>query len=153
MKNNIINILNNKNVNYNFIVNYYFDAGIILKGWEIKSIRSKNISLNNSYIFIKNYEIFLKGLNIQSNFYNNIKYNFDKKYKLLLNKKEIKKINSDINIKGYTAVVLSIFLKNHLCKIKIGIVKGKKKYDKREFLKKNKWKIDKLRYLKNINKN
>lgn len=151
-KNKINNILCNNNINYNFFIKYYFNAGIVLKGWEIKSIRSKNISLNNSYIFIKNYEIFLKGINIQPIHYCNIKFNNSKKFKLLLNKNEIYKIYDYIIIKGYTAILVSIFIKNHLCKVKIGIAKGKKKYDKRNSLKFNQWKINKLNYLKKINK-
>jgi len=110
-------------------------AGIVLKGSEIKSIRLGKISLSGSYCFINNNEIFVKGMDITINDKSNYKLNHDptRDKKLLMNKKEIIELFESVSQKGLTIMPLEVFINDSgLIKLKIGLGKGKKNYDKRE---------------------
>ncbi len=149
-------VIFNKYSKYNFDIIHKFIGGIILKGWEVKSIRKNNINIKNNYIKIdKNNNINLIGLQI--NPLDNIKFDKNKilknrKIKILLKKKEINFIINKIKKKKYTLILISLILKNPKFKTLLGLVKGKKKYDKKEEIKKKEWNIKKNRILKkNIN--
>lgn len=126
----------NKKARFNYFISDEIEAGIVLEGSEVKSIRCGNVSLNESFVIIKNGEIFLKNAYIKA---------YDKagvfipdsrrNRKLLLNKQEILKLEKKIEVQGYTIVPLKIYLNGNLVKVQIGVGKGKKLYDKRESLK------------------
>ncbi len=126
----------NKKANYNYVITETFEAGIVLKGTEIKSIRLKQINITDSFVQIRNDEAFLYGTNINIFKYGN-QFNHDpfRTRKLLLHKKEIKKINKIINQKGKAIIPLKVYLKHGFVKILIGIGTGKNKIDKRETIK------------------
>ena len=129
-------ILNKKAYHDYFIENIY-EAGIVLMGTEIKSIRKGNCNIKDCYGIIKNHEVYLLNMYIGQYKEGNI-FNHDERRsrKLLLHKKEIKKIKEKINVEGKTIVPLKLYMKNGKAKILIAIAKGKKLYDKRETIKK-----------------
>ncbi len=130
-------IQTNKKAYFEYFIEDTFTAGIVLKGSEVKSIKSGHISINESYVSIKNNEVFIKNCYIKaySNAHTATKIDEKCERKLLLNKSEIEKIRKKTEVKGYTIIPLKVFLKNNLVKIEIGICKGKKLYDKRETIK------------------
>ena len=126
----------NRQARHNYIVNETIEAGIVLSGTEIKSIRNGKCNIKDSYAIIKNYEVFLLNAHIDLYEQGNI-FNHEEKRtrKLLLHKKEILKLNNKVTLDGYTLIPLRIYFKNGLAKVEIGICKGKKNYDKKEALK------------------
>ena len=126
-------ISTNRTAFHNFLIFDKFIAGIVLKGTEIKSVRKNLINLKDSFAKIEDNEAFLYGMHIstyeQGNRYN---HKPDRIRKLLLNKKEILKIQEKVKKEGYTIVPLELFLTNGFAKIEIALAKGKKLYDKRE---------------------
>ncbi len=143
-------IIKNKKVYYNYIIKKKFTAGILLKGWEVKSIKKKNINIENSYVKIeKNNNIYIIGFKIKPLINNiNIFKKKNRKIKILLKKKEINYLYKKNKIKGFTIIVISLILKKPWYKIIIGLSKGKKKYNKKNFILNKEWKKK-----KNINKN
>ena len=129
--------IKNKKASFEFFFIETFTAGIVLTGTEIKSIRAGKASLVDSFCFINNGEIWVKGMNISPYFYgsyNNHEAKRDRK--LLLTKKEISKLTSATKQTGYTIIPILVFIDNHgRAKMDIDLCKGKKEYDKRETLK------------------
>lgn len=130
-------ISNNKSVYHNYFVEDTIEAGIVLTGTEIKSIRLGKVSINDAYCDFKNKEILIVNMHIslydKGNIFN---HNPLRDRKLLLHKKEIIKLEYLQSKSGYTIIPLKVLIKNGLCKIEIGLCKGKKLYDKREAEKK-----------------
>ncbi|MDO5717859.1 MAG: SsrA-binding protein SmpB [Tissierellia bacterium] len=126
-------IANNKKARHEYFIEEVFEAGIVLKGTEVKSIRQGKVSIKESYCMIENFEAFIYNMHISPYEHGNI-YNEDpiRKRKLLLNKREIKKIHGKVTTAGYALVPLSINIRDGLVKVDIAIGKGKKLYDKRE---------------------
>ena len=118
---------------HNYTINDKLEAGIVLTGTEIKSIRVGKVNLKDSYVTIKNGEAFIFGMHISPYEHGNI-FNKDplRTRKLLLNRKEIHKLLGLISQKGMTLVPIQLYFKNSFVKLEIGIGKGKKLYDKRE---------------------
>lgn len=133
----IKNIAKNPTAKHNYIITDTIEAGIVLTGTEIKSIRNGKVNLKDSYAGIKNGEIYIYSMHISPYEHGNI-FNKDplRDRKLLLNKREIYKLSGLISQKGYTLVPISLYFKNAIVKVELGIGKGKKLYDKREDLKK-----------------
>lgn len=133
----IKNISKNPIAKHNYTVIDTIEAGIVLTGTEIKSIRNGKVNLKDSYAGIKNGEAYIYSMHIspyeQGNIFNK---NPLRDRKLLLNKREIYKLAGLITQKGYTLVPISLYFKNSIVKVELGIGKGKKLYDKREDLKK-----------------
>lgn len=127
----------NKKARFDYFIEDEYEAGIVLKGTEIKSIRKGSANLKDSYAIIRNDEIFLLNMFI-SPYSEGNRFNHEetRTRKLLLNKKEIKKIKNKLEIEGYTLVPIKLYFKNNKAKILLGIAKGKKNYDKRETIKK-----------------
>ena len=126
----------NRQATYNYFVESTYEAGLVLTGTEIKSIRNGKCNLKDSYVIIKNKEAYL--LNTHIALYDKGKiFNHDEKRtrKLLLHKKEILKLGDKVNTQGYTIIPLKIYFVNGKAKILIGLCKGKKNYDKKETLK------------------
>lgn len=133
----IKNIAKNPVAGHNYIITDTLEAGIVLTGTEIKSIRNGKVNLKDSYAGIKNGEAYIYSMHISPYEQGNI-FNKDplRDRKLLLNKREIFRLSGLINQKGYTLVPISLYFKNNIVKLELGIGKGKKLYDKREDLKK-----------------
>lgn len=126
----------NRQATFNYFVEDTYEAGIVLKGTEIKSIRAGKCNIKDSYAIIKNNEVYLLNTHISPYTEGNI-FNHEetRTRKLLLNKKEILKLNNKLNIEGYTLVPLKIYFVKGRAKVLIGVCKGKKNYDKRESIK------------------
>jgi len=119
----------NKRAEFQYEIFDKYEAGIVLTGQEVKSVREGKVAFSDSYVEANTLELYLIGFNIS--LYLNSKANPDRRRKLLLHRVEINKIIGKINEKGYTVVPLSIYLKKNLVKLSIGLAKGKTKYDKR----------------------
>ncbi len=143
MKKDIVSIINKK-AKFNFFIENEYTAGIVLTGSEIKSIRKRNVSISDSFCeFNDNDELFISKMYIKE--YQNSTYNRNSltKRKLLLNKKELKKLRKKITDVGLTIIPLKLFINDSgLAKIKIALAKGKKMYDKRQSLKDKELKRD-----------
>lgn len=129
--------IKNKKAYFNYFVETELEAGIVLVGTEIKSIRKGSVDLSDSYIRIKNNEAFIINMFIDK--YNEgsiFNHESTRERKLLLHKKEIKKIYESVSKDGYSLIPLKLYLKDGKAKILIGLCKGKKLYDKRESIKK-----------------
>lgn len=128
-------IAKNPTAYHNYNIENKLEAGIVLYGTEIKSIRNGKANLKDSYANIKNGEVFVYGMHISPYEHGNI-FNQDplRARKLLLNKKEINKLIGLINQKGYSLIPLNMYFKGNLVKLELGIGKGKKLYDKRQDL-------------------
>lgn len=128
-------ISNNKKAFHDYIILEKYIAGIVLTGTEIKSIRSGGINLKDSFAKIENGEVFLYNAHISPyNQGNRFNHNPDRVRKLLLNKREILKIDIKVKKDGVTIVPLELFLSKGFAKLELGLGKGKKLYDKRETL-------------------
>ena len=125
-------IANNPTAKHNYTIENTIEAGIVLTGTEIKSIRNGKVNLKDSYANIKNGEVFIYGMHISPYEHGNI-FNKDplRTRKLLLTKKEIMKLYGQIKQKGVSLVPMSLYFSGNFLKIELGIGKGKKLYDKR----------------------
>ena len=146
-------IVINKNASRNYSFSQTFEAGIVLQGWEVKSLRAGKVDVKDSYVkFIRN-EAWIIGLMIDppsSLKLENVDAN--KTRKLLLNRRELKLIQDSIQKKGMTCILRKLYWKNNLVKGDISIGKGKKTFDLREDIKQRDWKREKARVLKNSSK-
>ena len=126
----------NKKARFEFFILETFEAGLVLKGTEIKSVRSGQISLQEAYVRTNGAEIWLIGAHIAP-YEHASAFQHDPKRdrKLLMHKKEIRKLYDDVRIKGMTLVPIRVYLKGGRAKLEIGLAKGKKQYDKRESIK------------------
>lgn len=126
-------IAQNKKAYHDFFIEEVFEAGIVLVGTEVKSMRAGKCSLKESFIRIEHNEAFIYNMHISPYEQGNI-FNKDplRTKKLLLHKKEINKLFGAVTKEGYTIVPLRVYLKNSLVKVDIGLAKGKKIYDKRQ---------------------
>lgn len=129
--------INNRKAKHDYEIIDTIESGIVLTGTEIKSVRNGQVQLKDSYAIIKDDEVFLLNTHISEYKEGNI-FNHDetRTRKLLLHKKEIKKLKEKVNVDGFTIVPLKMYFKNQYIKVLIGIGKGKKNYDKREAIKK-----------------
>ncbi|RKO63194.1 SsrA-binding protein SmpB [Caldibacillus debilis] len=136
-------IAQNKKAHHDYFIEETYEAGIVLQGTEIKSIRAGKVNLKDSYAKIENGEVFLHQMHI-SPYEQGNRFNHDplRTRKLLLRRKEINKLIGLTKEQGYSLVPLKIYLKNGFAKITLALAKGKKKYDKREELKKREAKRD-----------
>ena len=126
-------ILVNKKASFNYFLSDYLEAGLVLSGTEIKSIKAHNVSLNDAYVIFKNGEAFILNMNIKEYEKGTI-FNHDplRTRKLLMNKREILKYEQKCIKDGYTVVPTKLYLKKGMAKIEIALAKGKKLYDKRQ---------------------
>lgn len=143
----------NKKAQYNYDIKEELEAGIVLFGWEMKSIRQKKVNINNNYISMFSHEYYLLGSHFQplSTISKDVICDPMRNKKLLLHKNQIDYLTTKTNHAGYTIIGISLFWKKNWCKLKIGIVKGKKRFDKREQKKQHIWEISKNQIMKNSN--
>lgn len=142
--------IRNRSAFHEFFIDNKYEAGMVLLGTEVKSIRNGKVSFNDSYCLIHKGEIWIKSLHIAEYSHGNIN-NHDpmRDRKLLLQKREIKKIESKLKEKGYTLVPLRIFFNEKaLVKMEIGLAKGKKLHDKRESIRQKDVEREMKRHLK-----
>ena len=129
-------ITTNKKAHFNYDIKTKYLAGILITGTEIKSIREKSCSLNESFCYIKDNEIFIKNMYVKKYEYgslNNHEENRDRK--LLLTKQEINKISKKVNEKGFSLIPIKVLIVKGWAKVEVGVGKGKKIYDKKEKVK------------------
>lgn len=150
MKESIKQIANNKKAYHDYFVLEEYEAGIELAGTEVKSMRLGQCSVKESWINIHDGEVFINGMHVNPYEKGNI-FNKDplRVRKLLLHKTEIRKLGQKLQEKGLTLIPLSVYFKGSLVKVKVGLCKGKKLYDKRETLARKDQKRDIERELKN----
>ena len=126
-------VAKNPNARHNYTIEDTYEAGIVLTGTEIKSIRKGKVNLKDSYANIKNGEVFIYGMHISPYEHGNI-FNKDplRTRKLLLNRREINKLIGLMQQKGFSLVPISLYFNGNFLKIELGVGKGKKLYDKRQ---------------------
>ena len=148
-KNNGIKIVcNNRKASFNYFFHEFFEAGIVLKGSEVKALRDGKANITDAYANDSNGEIYLINSHIplyKESSYNN--HNPRDMRKLLLNKKEINKVIGKINREGLTIVPTKLYFKKGKAKVELAVAKGKKLYDKRNVKKKKSWEREQARIL------
>ncbi len=146
-------ICNNKKAFHDFFIEEKLEAGMVLTGTEVKSLRMGKANLNDSFALVRNGEAFLNNLHISPyDFGNRENHDPDRMRKLLLHKNEITRLFSKIREQGYSLVPLRLYFKNGMVKVEMGLAKGKKLYDKREDLKKKDQKREMAQVLKERHK-
>lgn len=143
-------IVLNRKATHEYFIEQRLEAGVVLQGWEIKSIREGRAQLSESYIFIKTGEIWLFGANISPllSASTHIKTDPIRTRKLLLNRQEIDKLTGYTERQGYTLIPLSLYFKKGKVKCEVGLAKGKKQHDKRAAIKDREWAREKQRLTK-----
>ena len=139
----------NRKASFNYFFHELIEAGIVLKGSEIKSIRAGKVNIADYYAIEKNGEIYLINSHISS--YKEASYsnhNPTSERKLLFNKKEINKLTGKVNAEGFTIVPTKMYFKKGKAKLEIAVAKGKKQFDKRQSKKNRDWNRDKARYFR-----
>jgi len=147
-------IAQNRRARHDYFIEEEFEAGLVLQGWEVKSLRAGKVNISDSYVVLKNGEAHLFGATITPLTVASTHVICEpmRTRKLLLNKRQIDSLFGRINREGYTVVALSMYWKNAWSKIKIGVAKGKKDHDKRASLKDKEWRMDKARIMKSTNR-
>ncbi len=142
--------MNNRQAYYNYFIEDKYDAGIVLLGTEVKSIREGKVSFNDAFCMFEGSELWVRGLYIAEYSHGTVNNHIavhDRK--LLLNKRELNKLKNKLKDKGLTIVPLKVFLNDkNFVKVEIGLAKGKKNYDKRETIKQRDTDKEIKRYLK-----
>lgn len=140
----------NKKARHDYFIEEDFEAGMVLEGWEVKSLRAGKVQIRDSHVFVKNGEAWLLGALITPLPTVSTHYTPDptRTRKLLLHKKELDQLIGAVERKGYTLVPLSMYWIRGKAKIKIGLAKGKQKHDKRAAEKQRDWQREKQRLLK-----
>lgn len=140
----------NKKARHDYHIEEEFEAGIALQGWEVKSLRDNRLQLAESYVLVKNGEAYLFGAHISPLKTASTHINPDpvRTRKLLLHRTELNRLIGAVERKGYTLVPLAMYWAHGLAKLKIGLGKGKKAYDKRASEKERDWNREKQRLLR-----
>ena len=139
----------NRKASFNYFFEDIYEAGLILKGSEIKSVRAGKVNIADSYAIERDGELYLINSHISS--YKQaslLNHNPIEERKLLLNKKEINKLIGKMQREGFTIIPTKMYFKKGKAKIEIAVAKGKKQYDKRQALKRKDWSRDKARYFR-----
>ncbi len=140
----------NRRAHHDYFVEERFEAGIVLEGWEVKSLRAGKTQLDQSYVIVKNSEVYLLGALITplQTASTHIHPDPQRTRKLLLHRREMDKLIGSVDRKGYTLIPLSLYWKGKHIKLQIGLAKGKKDHDKRATEKERDWNRQKQRLLK-----
>jgi len=144
----------NKKARHDYFIEEEYEAGIVLQGWEVKSLRAGKIQLVDSYVLLKGGEAWLLGTSITPLSTTSTHFEVDpqRTRKLLLHDSEIIRLVKAVSQKGYTCMCTVMYWKGHLVKCKIALAKGKDKGDKRQAEKDKDWNKDKQRVLQQVNK-
>ncbi len=143
-------IARNKKAFHEYFIEQRFEAGMVLQGWEVKSLRAGRAQLQESYVLMKDGEAFLFGCHISplSSASTHVNPDPTRTRKLLLHREELNRLIGAVDRKGYTLMPLALFWKRGRVKLDVGLAKGKKEYDKRATEKDRDWQRDKQRLLK-----
>lgn len=143
-------IARNKKARFDFSIEQDFEAGLVLEGWEVKSMRAGRVQLKESYVTINKGELFLVGAHISplTSASTHVEANPVRSRKLLMKAYEINRLIGQVERAGYTLVPLDLYWMRGRAKLKIGLAKGKKQHDKRASIKDRDWQRDKQRILK-----
>ncbi|MGZ8193703.1 MAG: SsrA-binding protein SmpB [Methylobacter sp.] len=140
----------NRQATHEYFIEERFEAGIVLQGWEVKSLRDGRVQLKESYVMLKRGEAWLSGAHISAllSASTHIKPEAVRSKKLLLHRHELSKLIGSVERKGYTLIPLSMYWKNGRAKLEIGLAKGKQLHDKRATSKDRDWQREKARIMK-----
>jgi SsrA-binding protein len=143
-------IAQNRQATHEYHIEERFEAGLVLEGWEVKSLREGRVQLKESYVVIKRGEAWLVGAHISALASASTHVNPEaiRQRKLLLNRHELNKLIGAVERKGYTIVPLSMYWKKSRAKLEIGLAKGKQLHDKRATSKERDWQREKARIMK-----
>lgn len=144
----------NRRAKHEYFVEDRFEAGIALAGWEVKSLRAGKAQLTDSYVLLKDGEAYLLGAHISPLLTASTHVYADptRTRKLLLNARELDRLFTGVEQKGYSCVPMALYWKKHLVKCEIALVKGKKDFDKRETEKNRDWQREKQRLVRESNR-
>jgi SsrA-binding protein len=146
-------ICNNKKAYHDYFIEEKLEAGLVLQGTEVKSLRAGKANLNDSFMLVRDGEAYLHNLHISPyDFGNRQNHQSDRNRKLLLHRKQIDRLYGSIREQGYSIIPLRMYFKDGLVKVEIGLAKGKKMYDKREDMKKKDSQRELSQALKSRNK-
>ena len=142
----------NRKAKHDYFIEDIYEAGIVLTGTEIKSIRNGDCHIKDCYAIIRNHEVYLLNMYVAPYKEGNL-FNHDetRSRKLLLHKKQIRKLEDAIQVKGLTLVPIKLYFKNNILKVSLGVCRGKKDYDKRESIKERDMKREILKDIKKYN--
>ncbi|MDE0249431.1 MAG: SsrA-binding protein SmpB [Gammaproteobacteria bacterium] len=140
----------NKKARHDYFIIEHLEAGLVLEGWEVKSLRAKHLQLKESYVLIKNMQAWLLGAHINPlpTASSHVHADPTRTRRLLLHRGEIAKLVGAVDRKGYTIVPLSMYWKRGKAKLEIAIAKGKQKHDRRASIRERDWERDRQRILK-----
>ncbi|KTD66248.1 SsrA-binding protein SmpB [Legionella spiritensis] len=143
----------NKKARFDYFIETEYEAGLVLEGWEVKSLRAGKINLSDAHVIIKHGEAFLLGSQIQPlpTASTHLHPDAARTRKLLLNRRELNQLIGSVERQGYTIVPLSLYWNRNRVKIKVALAKGKKTHDKRDTIKDRDWQRDRARLLKKNN--
>ena len=143
-------IADNRKARFEYSIEETYEAGIVLQGWEVKSMRAGRVQLKEAYVFLKNGEAFLYGAHMSPlpTASTHVIAEPIRTRKLLLNRSELNGLVGAVDRKGYTLIPLELYWKNGRAKLKLGLAKGKAEHDKRATSKDRDWKREKSRVLK-----
>ena len=144
-------IADNRKARHDYFIEEEFEAGIVLEGWEVKSIRTGRIQIAESHIIIRDSELFVLNMHISplETASTHIRPDATRSRKLLMHKREINKLIGRVEQRGYTLVPLNLYFKKGRIKMTLALAKGKKQHDKRETIKDRDWEREKARIMKN----
>ncbi len=145
-----MSIINNRKAFHDYFIEDKFEAGVVLEGWEVKSIRDGKVQLKDSYVRIKNGEVWLFGCHISPSISTSthVRADSDRIKKLLLNKNEINKLIGKVEQKGYSIIALNLHFAKGFVKAEIALAKGKQLHDKRATEKDREWAKEKAQMMK-----
>ena len=148
-------IADNRKARHDYFIEEEFEAGIVLEGWEVKSIRAGRIQLAESHIIIRDGELFVLNMHISplETASTHIRPDATRSRKLLMHKREISKLIGRVEQRGYTLVPLSLYYKKGRIKMTVALAKGKKQHDKRDTIKDRDWEREKARLMKHDTRN
>ncbi len=141
----------NKKAHFEYFLEDEYEAGMVLEGWEVKSLRAGKLNLSDAHVIIKHGEAFLLGAQIVPlpTAATHLSPDASRTRKLLLKRKELSQLIGSVERQGYTLVPLSLYWKNNKVKMKMALAKGKKTHDKRDTIKDREWQRDRARIMKN----
>lgn len=146
-------IVVNKKARFDYFIEDEFEAGLVLEGWEVKSLRAGKVNLSDAHVIVKHGEAWLLGAQILPlpTASAHTLPDATRTRKLLLNRQELSRLIGSVERQGYTLIPLTLYWKRNLIKVKIALAKGKKTHDKRETMKDRDWQRARSRIMKKIN--
>lgn len=145
-----MSIIKNRKAYHDYFIEERFEAGLVLQGWEVKAIRAGQVNLQESYLIVRNGEIWVVGMHISplSNISTHVVPDPTRTRKLLLHAEEIRKLIGRVEQRGYTMVPLDLHYRRGRIKMEFGLGRGKKQHDKRQTARDKDWQRERERYMK-----